>query len=595
MIAVRQHKLQAMFGASAGLYDGAKNIVAVTAAAQLQVQPGGGIFAVEFFAPWCGHCQAFSPTWKSVANAACAAPALRIGVVDCVAYPNICSQFQIQSYPSIRLFGSGARANGVSLVGCPHGCRNVREIIHDILRTSERLPAVPALPLADSLISNSSRSVCSKAAPVSANTGSSPSASAVGSSTAKLLRVGEAPDELAWHPRPMEDLTSAIAYSFQHELFAVPAPAGSARRAALDAWLSLLEDAMPGALNRAALGRIRTRVAPSVSESRQWLAALGSLPKPWLPTGGVARAASSVEWRACQGWSAASRGYPCALWSLFHTLLAHAADPAVALLAIEGYVEHFFGCAACSAHFLQMARAGIHTGSGGRQGGAATSDLAAPGARTGTVSASDRAPSDRAPDGVHAPAASSSGTASLWLWRAHNAVNLRLNGTGVEAVRNLGLPKVQWPDAATCPACHSGKASGGTWDEVAVAAFLGSTYCQPKLSLCALPVQQQSEADNRGSPRVGITALSDSAALMTIAGLPPWLAALASATLLLAVCGWARRVCAGGTRARGGRPWGRQYERSAMRRFRAVNEVGTPRGPGSGYQGLPPMENLSDE
>ena len=84
----------------------------------------------------------------------------------------------------------------------------------------------------------------------------------------------------------------------------------------------------------------------------------------------------------CRGSWPNTRGYTCGLWTLFHGIVAHSpvADPdssegpasaaAVqkaahppplrALLAVRGFVEHFFGCNDCRAHFMGLAK-GVST------------------------------------------------------------------------------------------------------------------------------------------------------------------------------------------------------------------------------------------
>ena len=59
------------------------------------------------------------------------------------------------------------------------------------------------------------------------------------------------------------------------------------------------------------------------------------------------------RWRGCSGSEARYRGYPCGLWSVFHTLTvtAHEIEGSAnvsVLPAIHGYVKHFFSCEYCS-------------------------------------------------------------------------------------------------------------------------------------------------------------------------------------------------------------------------------------------------------
>jgi thiol oxidase len=68
----------------------------------------------------------------------------------------------------------------------------------------------------------------------------------------------------------------------------------------------------------------------------------------------------------CRGSQAQFGGYPCGLWSLWHTLtLAQAAaatrldprtgpsDPKEVLMAMKGFIQEFFGCRDCARHFDQ--------------------------------------------------------------------------------------------------------------------------------------------------------------------------------------------------------------------------------------------------
>lgn len=130
-----------------------------------------------------------------------------------------------------------------------------------------------------------------------------------------------------------------------------------------------------------------------------------------------------LDWKGCAGSNPQFRGYPCSLWTLFHTLTENAAakDPAfhfggvsTVANAMIGYVRNFFSCRECAEHFnSHVSRLGYlpHTGD----------------------------------------------QSILWMWTIHNTANHMLAGDQTE---DPTRPKIQWPSAANCPNCRS---SGNRW------------------------------------------------------------------------------------------------------------------------------------
>jgi thiol oxidase len=123
-------------------------------------------------------------------------------------------------------------------------------------------------------------------------------------------------------------------------------------------------------------------------------------------------AATPSDWEGCAGSQSHYRGYPCSLWTLFHTLIEGAADNDPAFCsgrvstvanAMIGYIRKFFSCRECADHFSRhVSQQGYlpHTGD----------------------------------------------QSLLRLWTIHNKANLMLAGVQTEDPIS---PKIQWPSAQT--------------------------------------------------------------------------------------------------------------------------------------------------
>ncbi|CAO3625800.1 unnamed protein product [Cunninghamella blakesleeana] len=71
------------------------------------------LVAVEFYAPWCGHCQRLAPEWKKAANNL--KNFITVGAINCDEESNkpLCGQYGIQGFPTIKLFRPSVNKKGV--------------------------------------------------------------------------------------------------------------------------------------------------------------------------------------------------------------------------------------------------------------------------------------------------------------------------------------------------------------------------------------------------------------------------------------------------------------------------------------------------
>lgn len=135
----------------------------------------------------------------------------------------------------------------------------------------------------------------------------------------------------------------------------------------------------------------------------------------------------------------------------FFNLSSGRNNPQEVLLAVRGYMKHFFGCKECSVNFLQMAQS--------------------------------------VPEEVKDHKG-----AVLWLWTAHNKANKRLHGDVSEDPKH---PKLQFPPDSLCPKCQTMMQSPNegmklSWDQEQVFTFLTSFYSAKSI---VFPLTLQSSAE----------------------------------------------------------------------------------------------------
>ncbi|KAK3829907.1 MAG: thioredoxin-like protein [Linnemannia elongata] len=62
---------------------------------------------VDFYAPWCGHCQNLEPEYKAAAKLLKDDEMIQMAKIDCVTEKEICKSYEVGSYPTLKIFREG--------------------------------------------------------------------------------------------------------------------------------------------------------------------------------------------------------------------------------------------------------------------------------------------------------------------------------------------------------------------------------------------------------------------------------------------------------------------------------------------------------
>ncbi|CAF3442728.1 unnamed protein product [Rotaria sp. Silwood1] len=211
----------------------------------------------------------------------------------------------------------------------------------------------------------------------------------------------------------MIDLELALSYMFREEVPQTKEIHGEAYDALVQ-WLTVLTKYFPG---REPVMAYFKQLLLKVNEQSNGFSGNQFRKIIDIKTSNAYLPNDHVQYQHCAGSAPQYRGYPCALWLLFHTLTVSQYQTAPKQinvieipLAIKNYIKHFFGCRQCSINFMKE-----------------------------TINITQLNSQNKR-------------EAIIYLWKIHNRVNKRLRGKVTEDPQ---YPKVQFPSKKLCATCQS--------------------------------------------------------------------------------------------------------------------------------------------
>ncbi|XP_026731901.1 protein disulfide-isomerase A6 homolog [Trichoplusia ni] len=113
------------------------------------------LWLVEFYAPWCGHCKNLEPHWAKAATEL--KGKVKLGALDATVHQSMAGRYQVQGYPTIKLFASGKKTS--DSVEDYNGGRTSSDIVTFALeKLAENVPA----PEIIQIVSEDTMKACSE-------------------------------------------------------------------------------------------------------------------------------------------------------------------------------------------------------------------------------------------------------------------------------------------------------------------------------------------------------------------------------------------------------------------------------------------------
>merc|ERR1711865_104589 len=278
----------------------------------------GQLTLVDFFAPWCPHCQRYAPIWSQAAEDYRTNQQVTFHAVDCTTEGDLCGRYDVTGYPTTCAFVS--HPGGVGRAGCTErnaGSQGYEELLQWIDGIIEReyfYTNAPAVPNASNAVIQPANLVKTFVPQTQAST---------------------------------KDLAAAIFLSLRSNILLpgnqslVP---GSTRALLLSDWLALVQSALAPSSQ---LARLSTMLRSGERLSNvEWTAQIDQL-QLWGH-------GADVGFYVCKG---EQHGLACGLWQLFHSLVAAATDDVSAKGTLNGirlFVANFFRCVSCQTHFAAV-------------------------------------------------------------------------------------------------------------------------------------------------------------------------------------------------------------------------------------------------
>jgi thiol oxidase len=386
--------------------------------------PYNGPRMVEFYAPWCPHCQEFRDHFVQFSGQMAEA-ALSVGVDDfevyaisCEVHRSLCKNWEIKGFPQMRLFQAG-HANYTAKAS--YWKLNPNDVLKQL--------GIPA------------------------KVGEEPSWVTEEKKKNKVRKVEKLSDAALAYNRTQVDVFNDAHLSFHFALrngiYMTNGPLSIKTSLAFERWLKLLDRALPPRTGLHLLVSTLLKNFQNIIKGEEHLLAIAERMPP--PT---------KRWSLGCTHGKKGAGYTCGLWELFHMVTVGVAERnqlslidlskpigvADAAETIRDYIENFFGCEVCRMNF---------------------------------VSAFDSCAHDRCTRlSNDATTMEQWRELPLWLFETHNSVNVRLlhekgERQGFTPTSQEEIDK-QWPARDDCPQCW--RDDGGWVEDNAVAKLKGDYW-----------------------------------------------------------------------------------------------------------------------